>query len=49
VIPWPDLFRVRVQTEFDQLASYNPRVGGGSAPGVSLPGFSGASTGVHTQ
>ena len=39
-IPWPDLYRIRVQAEFDQFASYNPRVGGGGVPGLgtSLPG-----------
>lgn len=32
-IPWPDLFRVRVQAEFDEFAKYNPRTPGGPAGG----------------
>jgi hypothetical protein len=26
-IPWPDIYRVRVQEEFDEFAAFNPNVG----------------------
>lgn len=51
-IPWPDLFRVRVQAEFDQFAGYNPNtLGDGARQGASLPGLGsvGGVGGVRVQ
>lgn len=37
-IPWPDIYRVRVQQEFDELAPFNPNTNAGLGANVGMGG-----------